>query len=162
MIQFNGWSLYLWPGSGGSCFSSLATADSFGLGRGISSASFAGVEAGFDIRSSSRLLWLQTKIDVFVQCIFRKEIHEIINSVFWRCRAWRQPESFKATTSWLHATTPRPLNTKPWLYEISSWLQWTRTGWKKKKQVKRTARVWGCILVLKVTTLSFHSFVLYF
>lgn len=112
VIWFNGWLLYHWPGSGGSCFSSLAIADSFGLGRGSSSPSFAGVEDGFEIRSSSRLLWLQTKIDALVRFIFRKGIHEIINSVLWRCRAWRQLESFKFTTSWLHATIPRPYTTQ--------------------------------------------------
>lgn len=80
-------------------------ADSLGLGRGTSSASFAGVEAGFETRSSSRLLWLQTKI-VFMHFIFRIRRRRIINSGFWRCRACRQQQSFKATTSWLHATIP--------------------------------------------------------
>lgn len=125
--------LYLWPGSGGSCFSSLAIADSFGLGRGTSSTSFAGVEAAFETRSSSRLLWLQTKIDV--QFILRNGRHEIINSVFWKCRAWRQQESFK-DTSWLHAITTR-LNSQYKTQTVFSFLTQ-----RKEKQVKRTGQVW--------------------
>lgn len=108
------------PGSGGSCFSSLAIADSFGLGRGTSSAIFAGVEAAFDILSSSRLLWLQAKMYVFVQYIFRKGRHQTMNSVFWRCRAWGQKESFKPQH--LHYTPQQQgrtmLNTKPRPFEF--------------------------------------------
>lgn len=149
---------YLWPGSGGSCFSSLAMADSFGLGRGTSSASFAGVEAGFESRSSSRLLWLQTKI-VFVQFIFRKRKHHIINIVFCRCRACRQQEGFEATASWRHTTIPKP---NQGCVDFTPDCSRHTLAKKNKNRWKGTAWVCGCILVLKVTTLSFNSFVFYF
>lgn len=72
-----------WPGSGGSCLSSLATADSLALGRGTSSGSLDGVDAAFEIRSSSRLLWLHARHTVFMfffvcliipwHCTFKKK-----------------------------------------------------------------------------------------